>query len=59
MRKANSDHPGRENKSLHAFSTLVGVGVFVFSFAFYVLTLAPTVIWGDNASYAVAAIKMN
>jgi hypothetical protein len=59
MRKINIDSPGLENKSLASHSTFIGIAVFLFSFAFYVFTLAPTVIWGDNASYALSAVKMN
>ena len=59
MGKDNINSSGHENKSLAARSTFVGVAVFLSSFAFYVFTLAPTVIWGDNASYALSAVKMN
>ncbi len=60
MRTVNNDNSGYEkNKSLADRSTLVGIAVFLFSFAFYVFTLAPTVIWGDNAGDALAAIKMH
>lgn len=60
MREVNIDNSGYEkNKGLTAHSTLVGIAVFLFSFAFYVFTLAPTVIWGDNASDALAAVKMH
>ena len=55
----NIDSPGLENNGLAARSTFVGIAVFLFSFAFYVFTLAPTVIWGDNAGDALTAIKMH
>jgi len=59
MKKININNLGLENKSLASHSTFIGIAVFLFSFAFYVFTLAPTVIWGDNASYALSAVKMN
>jgi len=60
MRELNIDDSNYEkDKSLAARSTFAGIAVFVCSFAFYVFTLAPTVIWGDNAAYALSAVKMN
>ena len=37
---------------------LVGSRVLVLSFLLYLFTLAPTVIWGDSASFAVQAVSM-
>jgi hypothetical protein len=59
MNKVNTDSLGHEDKNLAAHPTFVGVAVFLFSFAFYVFTLAPTVIWGDNAAYALAAMRLD
>ncbi len=59
MKEINTDILRHENKSLAVLPTFVGAGVFLFSFVFYVFTLAPTVIWGDNAGYALLATKMH
>ena len=59
MEEINIHNLGHENKSLASHSTFVGVAVFVFSFAFYVFTLAPTVIWGDNAGSALSAMRLD
>jgi hypothetical protein len=40
-------------------SVLLGGGVLLSSFLFYVLTLAPTVIWGDSAAFTLQAVKMD
>ena len=59
MKEVNINKYCHENKSLAEHSTLIGIAVFLCSFAFYAFTLAPRVIWGDNASYALSAVKMN
>ena len=58
MRKININNPSHENKSLASHSTSIGIAVFLCSFAFYVFTLAPTVIWGDSASFALNVKEM-
>jgi hypothetical protein len=47
-----------EESRKDAFSPLVLISVFFSSLLFYVATLAPTVIWGDSAAYAIAAVQM-
>jgi len=58
MRKDNLDPPIHENRNATSRSTFIGIAVFLFSFAFYIFTLAPTVIWGDNAYFALHAKNM-
>lgn len=59
MKEVNTDILCYENRSLASPSTFVGVAIFLFSSAFYVFTLAPTVIWGDNAGDALSAMRMD
>lgn len=40
-------------------SVLAGGGVLLLSFLLYLATLAPTVVWGDSAIFAVKAVSLN
>ncbi len=58
MKKLYCSRYSSEIIGVDTTSAFIGTGVLVSSFLFYVLTLAPTVIWGDSAAYALQAMEM-
>ena len=59
IKKLYGNHNRFEIISLNISSFRTGAGVLLFSFILYVTTLAPTVIWGDSASFAVQVMEMS
>jgi hypothetical protein len=37
----------------------IGLGILLFSFLLYIITLAPTVIWGDSAAFALQVKRLH
>ena len=59
MKEFCYDQYCREAAGFSSASALIGLGVLFSSFIFYVFTLAPTVIWGDSASFAIQAVDLH
>jgi hypothetical protein len=56
MIPATQSAPAKINDS--RFTLAISAGVFLCSLAFYIATLAPTVIWGDSAAFANDAVHV-